>query len=164
MTIRPTAPLAVALSLLATAATFASPETIAGTRYGEGITGATQVSVADLVADPAAYDGRKVRVEGVVTDVCPKRGCWMNIGAPDGYEEVTFKVTDGVIVVPMSAKGKHTVAEGVVRKIELSLERTREYLGHLAMEKGEAFDPGSITQPKTLVRLEGTGAIIRDAR
>lgn len=135
-----------------------------GTQYGESLTEAPLVSIAEMVADPDAFEGKRVRVQGVVTDVCPKRGCWMNIGEAEGFEEVIFKVHDGVIVVPMSAKGQWTIAEGIARKVELSLERTRSYLGHLAMEKGEDFDPASVTEPKTLVRLMGTGAVIRPSQ
>lgn len=137
----------LALTLLASASV-AGPGVMTGTPYGtpygEAVGAAPAVAVADLVSSPHIWEGRKVRVEGVVTDVCPKRCCWM-----------TF-------VVPMGAKGKWTVAEGIVRRIELTLERTRDYLAHLAMEKGESFDPASVTEPKVLVKLEGAGAVIRD--
>lgn len=133
----------------------------AGAAYGAPLDAET-VSFAALFQDTKKYEGKKVRVEGTVTDVCPKRGCWMKVGDPAGFEEVTFKVTDGVIVIPMNAKGKPAQAEGVVREIELSLERSKEYLAHLAEEKGETFDPATVTEPVRLVKLEGTGAVIRD--
>ncbi len=141
--------------------TAAAPE---GTSYGEGVTVAETTSIVDLVEDIDAWEGKTVRVEGTVTGVCAKRGCWMDVGAEEGYEKVKFKVNDGVIVIPMSAKGKWAVAEGVVRKQAMDLEQTRSYFAHLAEESGEEFDPESVTEPVSLVRLDGTGAVIRDAK
>ncbi|MHC4845713.1 MAG: DUF4920 domain-containing protein [Planctomycetota bacterium] len=132
-----------------------------GTAYGEPIGDAPLVALGELVSNPAAYEGQRVRVEGLVTDVCAKRGCWMNIGAEEGPDHVQFKVTDGVIVFPMDAKGGHAVAEGTVTLMDMDLEGTREFLAHKAEEAGEAFDPSTVTEPMAMVRLDGHGAVIR---
>ncbi|MHC4548596.1 MAG: DUF4920 domain-containing protein [Planctomycetota bacterium] len=135
-----------------------------GTVYGAGVGDAPPVAISRLCDRIDEFEGRRVQVEGLITDVCPKRGCWIKLASDREYEDVTFKVTDGVIVFPLSAKGKYAVAEGVARKVELSLERTRDYLAHLAEEKEEAFDPASVTEPLTFVRLDGLGAVVRDRR
>lgn len=137
-------------------------ETADGTVYGEPIGEAPAVALTELVANTDTYSGKRVRVSGMVTGVCAKRGCWINIGAEEGPEEVTFKVTDGVIVFPMSALGKWVEAEGTVQRVELNLERSREYLAHKAEESGETFDPESVTEPLSLVRLGGIGAVVSD--
>ena len=139
-------------------------ETENGTAYGEPIGEATVVELTELVANTDAYSGQRVRVSGMVTGVCAKRGCWINIGAEEGPQEVTFKVVDGVIVFPMSAQGKWVEAEGTVQKIELDLEKSRSYLAHKAEEGGEEFDPATVTAPITLVRLSGIGAVVTDER
>jgi hypothetical protein len=135
-----------------------------GTVYGEPIGEAPLVAVPELVANTDAYAGKRVRVTGLITGVCAKRGCWMTVGLEEGPEEVTFKVTDGVIVFPMSAQGKWTEAEGTVQKVELDLEGTRKFLAHKAEEGGEEFDPTTVTEPMTLVRLAGIGAVVTDER
>jgi len=91
-----------------------------GKTYGKGVGAAEVVKVSELVSNPEKFVGRSVRVEGVVVDVCAKRGCWMDIKA-DG-EKIRIKVDDGVIVFPMDAKGKHVIAEGVFTKIETTPE------------------------------------------
>src|SRR5690242_2123568 len=79
-----------------------------GKVYGEGVKEPTAVKVADLLANPDNWVGKKVRVEGVVTDVCPHRGCWLKLAAEKAKESetITLKVKDGVMVFPKSAKGK----------------------------------------------------------
>jgi hypothetical protein len=78
--------------------------------------------------------------------------------------QIRFKVRDGVMVFPMSAKGKYAVAEGLVRKIPLSLQQTKRYLAHQAEEKGESFDPSTVTSAITLIRLDGIGAVLREKK
>ena len=41
------------------------------------------VAIDALLADPAAYQGKTVRVEGMITDVCPKRGCWFDLAGTE---------------------------------------------------------------------------------
>jgi hypothetical protein len=139
----------------------AGTETNEGTAYGEPIGDAPLVTLAELVANTEEYEGEQVRVEGLVTDVCAKRGCWMNIGAEEGPDYVQFKVTDGVMVFPMDAKGGHAEAEGTVQRLELDLEATRNFLAHKAEEAGEEFDATTVVEPMVIVRLAGTGAVIR---
>jgi len=135
-----------------------------GTVYGEGVESTLAVKVSELSDNIDEYVGKRVRVEGLVTDVCPKRGCWMRLKSDREYESLLFKVQDGVIVFPMSMKGKYAVADGVARKVELDLEQTRRHLAHKAEEKGEAFDPSTVTKPISYVRLDGVGALVRDKK
>ena len=76
----------------------APDDAASGTVYGEPIGEAPLVTLAELNANVSDYEGERVRVEGLIIDVCAKRGCWMNIGAEEGSDYVRFKVTDGVMV------------------------------------------------------------------
>jgi hypothetical protein len=136
----------------------------AGMVYGAGVSQTESVAMATLLADPKAYEGKTVRVEGTVTDVCPKRGCWFEMAGEQPGQKMRFKVRDGEIVFPMDAKGKYALAEGVVAVQSLSLEQTRQYLEYQAREYGSTVDPASVTEPMTIVRLDGTGAVIRDGK
>ncbi|MCE9635248.1 MAG: DUF4920 domain-containing protein [Planctomycetes bacterium] len=133
----------------------------AGTVYGTPLAQADVVSVADIIANPDRYDGKPVRVEGTVTDVCSKRGCWIRLGSDAVTDTVLFKVNDGVMVFPMSARGQHALADGTAHKVVLTLEQTRERLKHEAEEAGRPFDPATVTAAAVTVRLDGIGATLR---
>lgn len=135
-----------------------------GKTYGDGITQGESVNIADLIADPDKYAGKHVRVEGTVADVCPKRGCWFEMAGEKPGDKMRFKVRDGVMTFPLDAKGKYAVAEGVVHTRKMTLEQTREYLKYQAEEYGKDVDPASVTEPMTMVRLNGKGAVIRDSK
>ena len=50
-----------------------------GTSYGKGVTIAEPTPIATLLATPDGFVGQTVRVDGVITGVCEKRGCWMQV-------------------------------------------------------------------------------------
>jgi hypothetical protein len=127
---------------------------------GEKLTVQEPTAIAKIVADPDAYVGKRVRVEGKVTDVCPMAGCWMEIAAPEG-DRLRLKVEDGVLVFPKDAPGKQAVAEGVVETIPMTREQYEDWLRHLADEKGETFDAAKVGEgPFRIVQLRGLGARI----
>lgn len=134
-----------------------------GKTYGAPLMGEQAVTVADIMDDPQAYDGKFVKVEGLVTDVCTKRGCWFSIAGDRPGMKLRFKVRDGDMVFPPSAKGKHAVAEGKVSVRTMSLEDTRKYEEHMAKDAGKEFDPESVTEPMVVIQLEGRGAVIGEA-
>jgi hypothetical protein len=88
------------LSLLAAAGKFGAP-------LGD----APKVAIADLVKDPAAWSGKTVRTEGVVSAVCQEKGCWMILESGDQSVRVTFK--DYGFFVPKDSAGSTAVMEGV---------------------------------------------------
>ncbi len=150
------------LALIAALVMFVAPAVAGdtGKSYGKGVDGTEITKVADLVANADKYIGKTVRVEGIVIDVCPKRGCWMDLKSDGGT--VRIKVDDGVIVFPMDAKGKTAIAEGVFKKIEMTPEQAREHAKHLAEEKGQALDAASATAAPTVIyQIAGTGAVIK---
>ena len=153
----------VNVSLFILCITLASGFALAGDEgkaYGEPLTGAEAVMISELIADPDPYLKKMVRIEGLVTGVCEKRGCWMTLGSDQEFQEVRVKAKDGVIVFPMSAKGKHAVAEGTFSKIEMTLEQTLAYAKHHAEEHNEEFDPASVTEPSVIYQINVTGALI----
>ncbi len=139
-----------------------SAEAPKGKVYGAGVSATETVAISELVADPTAFEGKTVRVEGMVTDVCAKRGCWFEMAGSAPGEKARFKVQDGEMVFPMSAKGKSAVAQGKIVTQTISLEDTRAMEAHYAKESGREFDPETITEGKTVFRIEGTGAVISD--
>ena len=127
--------------------------------YGAGVQITETTSVAKILADPDAYVGKKVRIEGKVTDVCPMAGCWMEMD--EGGKTIKVRVDDGVIVFPTTAKGQPAVAEGVVEAIPMTREKYVDWLTHLSHETGKEFDPATIGDgPFRILQIKGTGAKI----
>ena len=104
----------VLMMSLAALSDAAAPET-----YGTGVSLTETTPIASILASPAAFEGKTVKVEGTVSAVCTHMGCWMAL-APDAGNDgstVMIKVDDGVIVFPVSAKGRRAAAQGVVQRV-----------------------------------------------
>jgi hypothetical protein len=148
-------------SLLAAlaAAVLAGPAQAADT-YGGGVTLTETTSIGKILAEPNLYVGRQIRIEGEVTDVCPMKGCWMEIAEPEG-DRLRIKVEDGAIVFPPTAKGKRAVAEGVLEQLPMEREDYVRWMSHLAEERGETFDASKVGKgPFHILQLRGLGARI----
>jgi len=149
--------LAVMISLAAVGPVEAGSK---GKAYGEPLTADEPMKISELLAEPDGFLGKTVQVEGVVTGVCEKRGCWMSLASDAEFEDLRIKVDDGVIVFPMEAKGRRATAEGVFEKIEMTLEQTRNYRAHHAEVHGEEYDPSTVTEPLVYYQIKATGAVI----
>ena len=148
---------------VATAVAMAPLVQAGGKTYGAGVKTAQTTSMAKILADPDAWVGKKVRIEGKVVDVCPMKGCWMELEEGKGGAKMKVKVDDGVIVFPVDAKGKLAVAEGIVESIPMTRERYVAWLEHLAEEKGQKFDPSSVGDgPYRIFQIKGAGAEIAE--
>lgn len=132
-----------------------------GKKYGNKLTLKEKTSISAIQKNPEKYVGKTVLVEGLIVDVCEKRGCWIDIASDQEFEKMRFKVEDGVIVFPMKEKGKIVLAEAVVEKITQTKEQQIEYGIHYAKEQGTTFDPKSVKEDKITYRLKGLGAVIK---
>ena len=106
--------------ILVAVAALQVPIVRAGESYGSGVKVAEATPISKILADPDAYVGKTVRIEGKVLDVCPMKGCWMELAGEDGKESLKVKVDDGVMVFPVTSKGKLAVAEGTVEAIPMT--------------------------------------------
>jgi hypothetical protein len=128
--------------------------------FGEPLSDAAVVRIADILQHPERYLDQKIKVAGLVDDVCPMKGCWIDILESQSSATLRFKVEDDVIVFPVEARGAEVVAEGVLRKREMSRDEAVSWLRHLAEEKGETFDESTVTGPMDFFQIEGIGAHI----
>jgi hypothetical protein len=140
----------------------AKPAAAAGKTFGAGVKLAQATSIDEILKDPKAWTGKTVRVEGMIVDVCPKRGCWMELAGEQPGNKLKFKVTDGEMVFPPDAKGQRATAEGVISVKEMTLEESKQYAEYQAKEYNRPYDPASITGPTTIARIDGTGAVIHE--
>ncbi|GIK59877.1 MAG: DUF4920 domain-containing protein [Ignavibacteriota bacterium] len=130
-------------------------------KLGAELTLTEKTNISAILEDPESFLDKTVLVEGEVLDVCPNMGCWMEIKSDVEGEKIKVKVKDGDIVFPVEAKGKTALVEGTIYKIELTQEKAIEHFEHIAEEKGETFDPSTITGPMTIYQIKGLGAVIQ---
>ena len=131
--------------------------------YGKNITLQIKSQISNLLDSPQSYLGENVLVSGEVTEVCPMRGCWIDVKDKDTDSNIRIKVTDGNIVFPLSAKGKHVDVQGKFIKLEFTEEQARNWKIHLAKEQGISLNSEDVDiYPEDLVeyRINGSGANI----
>ncbi len=122
-----------------------------GTKLGAGVTLKEATAVSALVNQPDQYVGKTVRVDGIASAVCTGNGCWVAIAedATPGAKTVRVKVEDGVIVIPVTAKGKKVSAEGTFEAV--ADEHGQEAAGEHAKHDAKASKS---------YQLKGTGVVI----
>ncbi|UXR63957.1 DUF4920 domain-containing protein [Bdellovibrio bacteriovorus] len=138
-----------------------SMSAFADKNFGAGAKFADAVPMSKIMKNPESYVGKEVTVSGVIVDVCEKRGCWMQLTSDYQNEKVRIKVNDGEIVFPLESRGKKAAAKGEFKKINLSLEQTKNYLQHIAEENKKPFDPASVKEAMVVYQVQATGAVIQ---
>ena len=144
-------------ALLICTLSLASPQGAAPETFGKGVTLKAVTSLDQLLKQPAQFEGKTVRVEGVVTAVCSEMGCWMALGAKDapGVPTMMIKVDDGVIVFPVKAKGRKAAAQGVVQRVKADDKEANE----AAREKAHAAPSAKAASADTWL-VKATGALV----
>jgi hypothetical protein len=149
------------MKLLRVLSVFLVPALLAAagsTHYGKPFTVKEETRISDILASPEKFAGKKVKVRGTVTNVCAERGCFLNLKGDKKFQELQFKVDDGVIVFPADALGKEAVAEGVISVQVFSEQEQRDMCPVEAKALNRKFDPQKIKGPMKVVRLDGLGA------
>jgi hypothetical protein len=118
--------------------------------FGEEIN-AEAVKPISSVADLNEGDSVEVKLEGVISEVCQMKGCWMTLENEATPVRVTFK--DYGFFVPKDASGKKTIIRGVATKTTLSEESARHY----AEDAGVAYDS---TRTYTEIAFVADGVLI----
>lgn len=110
------------------AATAANPP-MAGQSFGRPLEAATPfVALSEILKDPKAWNGKKVRTRGEVVAVCQNAGCWCDLrpegAGPDSKDAKNFVPTHvsmhgHAFFLPKTAKSKVAEIEGnlVVRAL-----------------------------------------------
>lgn len=151
MTVSRLSCLCVPLLLVAASASPRAAETI-----GAGVSMPAATPIAQVIARPADFEGKTIRVEGVVTEVCKAMGCWMALAPADAPKGATVLLQvdhDGKIVFPLSARGRHAAAQGVLQRVGDA--EGREAAAELAREQGRPAP-----EPAASWQIKATGAVI----
>lgn len=119
--------------------------------FGAPVTLTEATPLERVLAEPRAFEGKQVRVDATIADVCRKKGCWMVLG--EGERTVRVKFKDYAFFVPRDASGRRVIVQGEVKAEEISEEVARHY----AEEGGEPERAAEIHGPQQVVSLVATG-------
>lgn len=123
------------------------------TKLGTGVTVAEATPIKALIEKPADFVGKTVRIDGVATAVCEDMGCWLAVAPEDDPKGATvrLKVEDGVIVFPVTAKGRKVSAQGVFEQIAAGDAHATEAAGEHGKHDAKASKK---------YQIKATGAIV----
>ncbi len=119
--------------------------------------------MTELFNNADSYLDKNVVIQGEIIDVCPMRGCWIEVKDFDSEKSIRVKVKDGEIVFPEDSKNKQVLVEGIFSKIDFTEEQAIQWKIHLAEEKGIELTSEDIElDASDLVeyRIKGLGAQI----
>ena len=132
-------------------------------KYGITISMVDNEEISTLLKMPNKYLDKDILISGIITEVCPMRGCWINVKDVNTNAHIRVKVTDGQIVFPLSSKGKYIDVQGQFTKLNFTEEQAINWKIHLAEEQGVHLNYEDIEiTPNDLIeyRINGTGANI----
>lgn len=95
-------------------------------------------------------------ISGKIIDVCPKKGCWMNVEV--GNDTVFVKFKDYGFFVPKNdIKGKTVLMSGNIFKDTISVERLKHYAEDAKKTEQEI---ASIINPEYKINMIANGVAI----
>lgn len=130
------------------------PHAMAVTAVGAPVPSGEAIPVAQIIASPDKYAGRPILVEGRVRAACQKRGCWMEIGAPNvaaAGPAVRVRFKDYGFFVPKDAAGADARLAGEVTMRSLA----KDEVAHFESE-GARFDKAADGSAR-VVEITATG-------
>lgn len=101
-----------------------------------------------------------IQVEGKVSAVCQKKGCWMTLVSDDtSKEEMVVKFKDYAFFMPLDLAGKTVILQGNAYKETTSVDELRHYAEDAGQSEEEI---AKITEPKVELKFEAAGVIIKE--
>ena len=127
-------------------------ENISYVNYGDDIN-------SDLIySETLTNNFDQSNITGQIIDVCPKKGCWMNVKVDTDTVFVKFK--DYGFFVPKSGiEGKQVLMSGKIFKDTISVERLRHYAED-AKKSIEEIE--KINTPEYKINIIASGVAIRE--
>ena len=127
-------------------------ENISYVSYGDDIN-------SDLVySETLTNNFGQLNITGEIIDVCPKKGCWMNVKVDTDTVFVKFK-DYGFFVPKSGVEGKQVLKSGKIFKDTISVERLRHY----AEDAKKSIDEiEAINTPEYKINMIASGVAIRE--
>ena len=131
--------------------------------YGDDFNYDSIQSIPSLINNANQFLDKQIVTEGKIVDVCPMKGCWIEIKDSDSGQIIRVKVQDDVIIFPEDSKEKKVIVNGVFTKIEFTEDQAIKWKIHLAEEKGLNLEDSDVTLDSSDLieyRIKGLGAKI----
>ena len=131
--------------------------------YGDDFNYDSIQSISSLIDNPNQFLDKQIVTEGKIVDVCPMKGCWIEIKDSDSGQIIRVKVQDDVIIFPEDSKEKKVIVNGVFTKIDFTEDQAIKWKIHLAEEKGLKLEESDVTLDSSDLieyRIKGLGAKI----
>lgn len=126
--------------------------------FGDTITSDGATEATKLIAMLEAKDSIPVKLNGKITEVCQKKGCWMKMDLGNNQAlRVTFK--DYAFFVPKDASGKEVIVEGYAYNDTISVDELKHYAEDAGSSKEEIE---KITEPEVEFSFEANGVILKN--
>ena len=134
----------------------AAPAATGWSHFGSEFTTQDTLTAATFLADPSPYVGKTVRVEGKVTDVCQKAGCWMVIA--DGTRTLRVRMKDHGFSVDKAGAGATASIEGQVVATPVDPKTVEHYASESAA--GAAM-PENSSKDGMVYEIEATSVAMK---
>jgi hypothetical protein len=119
------------------------------TKVGAELAGAAEVKVEELLKNPEAYEGKTVRVSGLVKDMCVHRFDWFSVTGADDTSMVQVLAAPR-FKAPADAIGKQATAEGKVELVTLDAEKANYYMKQHKFLGQQELQPGQTMRIPTV--------------
>lgn len=127
-----------------------------GDQYGEKITPDGALNIADVAAKLDKTESIDTKIKAKIVDVCPKKGCWLKLQVNDSTTAMV-KMKDYGFFLPLAAKGKTVVLDGVAQIKTTSVAELKHYAEDAKKSKEEI---AAITRPEKEIRVTAKGIVV----
>jgi hypothetical protein len=128
-----------------------------GTDYGAGLSLARVSPLAKVLAAAERHTEEPVLIQGRISEVCQRKGCWTIL--VDGNASIRVRFKDYAFFLPTESGGRHAYVEGVVRIETLSEKQARHYAS-----ESETGSPESIHGPQREIGFVASGVRLLEKR
>ena len=125
------------------------------TSYGKAMTNAAAVPVSDVIAQSDKYEGKTVKMTGLVTQVCQAKGCWFEVAPSKEARGVRIKSADYSIFVPFDSAGRTAVVEGTLIAKTLTKDQAQHFADDAAKASGKPAE--AVVGPQKEFQIAATG-------
>jgi len=132
-------------------------DNVEGQVFGEGVKKGNIIPATEVNSKLGTATKADMKVEGVVVNVCKKKGCFMNVKISD-TETMFVKFKDYGFFMPKDmAPGTKVVIDGFAERKTTSVEDLQHYAKDAKKSEEEI---AKITEPKKEIVFEAKGAVI----
>jgi len=133
-------------------------------RLGDKIKIEKATKVSQILANPAEFLDKIVRIEGYILDGCMHHGAWIAIAGDKDFQTIMVQHKEGKLIFPLDHRGKYCIAEGTVYSVQLTEEQALKWLKHLEEIHQQKIDMARAKGGMTLYQISPIGAIVTDSK